>query len=50
MTMAKTLFTLNDAPCGTRRRFNVVRLAGSRSISLEEISSWTRWADKALVF
>ncbi len=29
--MAKTLFILNDAPYGTERSYNAVRLAGSRS-------------------
>lgn len=31
MTMAKTLFILNDAPYGTERSYNAVRLAGSLS-------------------
>lgn len=29
--MAKTLFILNDAPCGTERSYNGLRLAGSLS-------------------
>lgn len=31
MTMAKTLFILNDAPYGTERSYNALRLAGSLS-------------------
>jgi uncharacterized protein involved in oxidation of intracellular sulfur len=31
MKMAKTLFILNDAPYGTERSFNALRLAGSLS-------------------
>ena len=31
MTMAKTLFILNDAPYGTERSYNAARLAGSLS-------------------
>lgn len=29
MTMAKTLFILNDAPCGSDRSYNALRLAGA---------------------
>lgn len=31
MTMAKTLFVLNDPPYGTERSYNALRLAGSLS-------------------
>jgi uncharacterized protein involved in oxidation of intracellular sulfur len=31
MTMAKTLFILNDAPYGTERSYNALRLAGALS-------------------
>lgn len=61
--MPTTPFILNDPPYGTERRYNALRLAGSLSrregeevtdtthrSSLEELTSWVRWADRTLVF
>ncbi len=62
--MTKTLFILNDAPYGTERSYNALRLAGSpargmadaelaegaRRGTLSQLTDWTMWADKTLVF
>ena len=58
--MPNTLFILNDPPYGTERSYNALRLAGSLSTreggdtthrsSLEELTNWVQWADRALVF
>ena len=44
--MARNLFILNDRPYGTERSYNALRLAGA----LEQLTDWTTWAEKTLVF
>lgn len=62
----KTLLVLNDAPYGSERTYNGARLggalarqegsaaadliAGAHRSSLDELTQWTAWADKLLVF
>lgn len=62
----KVLFIHNDAPYGTERSYNALRLARSplkaggiseadlvnnafRS-SMDELTVWTKWSDKVIVF
>ena len=47
----KTLFIINDPPYGTERAYNALRLAEfTRRSTLDEMTDWTQWADKVLVF
>ena len=53
----KTLLILNDAPYGSERTYDAARLAGSLAIvqgahrsGMDELTQWTAWADKVLVF
>jgi len=76
----KTLFVINDAPYGSERSYNALRLARSllkaggaevgvcgtcidargiaetdlvpsaRRSTMDELTAWTQWADKVLVF
>ncbi len=43
--MAKTLFILNDPPYGTERDYNALRRS-----SLDQLTDWTQWADRTVVF
>jgi len=42
-----TLLILNDAPYGSERTY---LLQGAHRSSLDELTQWTAWADKVLVF
>ena len=42
--MAKHLFILNEAPYGTECSYNALRG------TLAQLTEWTVWADKVLVF
>jgi len=55
----KTLFILNDPPYGTERCHDGLRLAlslarreeeGVRRSSLAELTDWTAWSGRVLVF
>jgi len=52
----KTLFILDDAPYGSERTYNGLRLADSdltesaHRSTLAELTEWTVWSDKTLVF
>lgn len=53
----KALLILNDPPYGSERCYNALRLAedgelvqGAHRGTMEQLASWTQWADKVLVF
>lgn len=46
----KTLMILNDAPYGSERTYNGLRLAGSLARQGTELTAWTLEADRVLTF
>ena len=56
--MSSTLIILNDPPYGTERSYNGLRLAAWLSrrdgldhrSTMDELTDWTVWANKVVVF
>ena len=50
----KTLVLVNDPPYGSERSYNALQLdeliEGTKRSTLEELTEWTVWAEKVLVF